>query len=441
MNNTLRSELQQKFADKIIVNNKNGLLNASIRLGKTRIALLTVKVDEVPLIVYTNRKIKERWIEDNIKFNFNRKLEFCTTASLKKLVGKGLKYDYIIADEIHKYSPAQLDNLEKLQNKSILGISGSLKMNSLIKLQQKLNLRILVKYTLEDAIKDKLVKDYELNIHVIPMDNKQSIYKSLVNYGKSIRTEQEHYNYLTETMNWCEVKKLSSFDTVEFNKYNMLFKKYMGLRTNFIYNSSTLLNYSKKIVEQLKDQKVLIFTLRTEIADELSNTSYHNNNVDDLGLDEFLLSIDGHLSTVNMIAEGVTINNLDNIVCHTVDSNAETFIQKIGRGLQLGDMNNNICKIHVIVLKNTVQETWLEKACETLNQSKIFYVQNGKTISKLDKLKLDYPNEEIYLYTKTNTYVYKCGEMLNFIDELVTAYKFFTSDKLYPLKINQLIKC
>lgn len=395
----LRTQKQNLFVKTIEAYGRNGIARLSLRIGKTNIALRTIREEEQTLVCYPKIKIKtDAWDRDIIKFGYKfSNITFSTFAGLKKLIKEGKKFDYVIIDEVHKLSANNREQIKLLRKEHVLGLTGTLKLRNEKSLQSSLGLNVIVQYDLKDAIADKLVKDYKLYIHYAELDNKHKVHE-YKKFGNILwGSEREVYDWYTAQMNYFS-NKLENPDISEQEVISSTLgiKKYMGLRTNFLYNVPTLLTKSKEIVEKFKDRKTLIFSLRTDVADELAESSYHSKNVDDEAFEEFKIADGGHLSTVGMISEGVTITNLNTIICHTITSNTEDFQQKLGRGLMLGDAD--VCDVHIICLKDTQQEKWVEEACKSLEQTKIWYVIGESVISKIDFVKLQHPDKELYLY-------------------------------------------
>ena len=138
------------------------------------------------------------------------------------------------------------------------------------------------------------------------------------------------------------------------------------------------------------------------------------------------------MATVNMVSEGVTFHRLNNIVCHTITSNTEDLQQKIGRGLQLGEIDDEVCNIHLIVIGDTVSEKWTDEACKSLNQEKIFYeTLNNRLFSKIEVIKLTNPDKELYLYE--GSFCYRVSEY---------EFKFLNDkiDRSYSIPLRKLKK-
>lgn len=415
MNNEIRSLKQQQFVD-VLSKFRRSILRSSIRFGKTKVALMTIRENEEVLVCYPRKVIKDAWVRDIEKFGVaSNNISYSTFASLKKL---DKKYSYVIVDECHKLSAKQIIDLFKLVGDRLLMITGTMKFSKK-KYWKNRGINIAVEYDLEDAINDKLVKDYKVYIHSVSLS----------------KEEKAQYDKYTNTIEWAETQKLIAEDNHnkdQVQKFTMIKVKNIGLRTNLLYNTRVTIDYSKMLIEKLKDEKVLIFSLRTAVADELSEKSFHSKSEDTDNLDEFMISEKGHLSTVNVINEGITINNLNNIVCHTVTSNTEDFQQKLGRGLQLGEVNDEICEVHLICIKHTVSENWIESACKSLNQEKIYYVVDDLPISKIIVRKLQNPDKELFLYEGSFCYPVGNGDY-KFLDDKIDRQYYLPPSKLKKL--------
>lgn len=412
MNNEIRSIKQEIFAD-TIKKYKRSIMRSSIRFGKTKVGLMTIGQNESVLIAYPRLQIKNSWTGDIAKFGVNTNdISYSTFASLHKI---NRKFDYVIVDEFHKLSPKQTESLFKLVDKKLLMITGTLKFRKK-KYWINRGIPIVVEYDLEDAINDKLVKDYRIILHYVDLE----------------KEERQSYDKLSSQIDWAEEKKelaLISNNKEDVKKYDLISKKYIGQRTNLLYNTEASKKKAKELIDSLKEEKVLIFALRTSVADELAEKSFHSKSKNVDVLDEFKISENGHLSTVNVINEGITISHLNHIVCHTITSNTEDFQQKLGRGLQLGEVNDKVCNVHVVVIQNTQSEKWIEEACKSLNQEKIYYSANRKLIPKIEIIKALNRDKEIYLYE--GSFCYKVGPNL---------YKFLNDkvDREYSLPERKL---
>lgn len=413
MNNEIRNQKQLEFAEKLQKFNK-AILLSSIRFGKTRVGLLTIKKEDKVLICYPRVVIKDSWIRDIEKFGVaSNQISYSTFASLKKLEGK---YDYIIVDEFHKLSAGQKIQLFKLMKDRILLITGTLNSRKK-KFWREKGYNVIINYNLEDAIRDNLVKDYRIYVH----------------YVKLTKEERLKYNNLSFMIDKLIEKKDEAVlfgNSHEIKKFDLASKKYIGQRTNLLYNSQVTKDYAKTLTEALENEKVLIFSLRTSVADELAEKAFHSKSKNNNHLEEFKVSEKGHLSTVNVINEGITISHLNNIICHSITSNTEDFQQKLGRGLQLSEVDGEVCKVHLLCIEDTVSEKWTEEACKSLNQEKIFLYKFGVLLPKIEYIKDVNPDKELYLYE--GSFCYKTEDnMYRFLGDKI--------DRKYSLNRNSLI--
>ncbi len=371
METNLRQQIQER-ASKVILLEKDLLVDISIRVGKTRIALMAVEEYDNVLVCYPNTVIRQSWIDetfsDKYPMKFAHTMTFTTFSSLKK--HKDKFYDYIIIDEAQKLSINQINHLKTIKYNKRVGLSGTLSDKTLKKLYYSLGMQVKFKYTIADAIKDKLVKDYRIYIHYCELDNITKNYKYKRFAKEFIGTELDAYNAYTDSMDYFD----GQFQATGNQQAKFGFKKYMGLRTNLLYNSENLFNLAKSLVDKYKDDKCLIFTLRQEIADKLSINSYHSKNKDEEVLNNFRASKKGHLSVVNCISSGITIQNLSRVILHTWESNTEKMVQKIGRSM-LYQFDGDMSRIHICCIKDSQQQKWLDKAVKLLEQDKIIYIK------------------------------------------------------------------
>lgn len=378
------------------------IVYCSIRLGKTRIGLKAIDEGESVLVVYPDKDIKNSWLDELKLFTpLSTNITFVTKASVHKYAGQ--YFDVLIVDEPQLcQSGKQLIAIKSIKYKKRIGLTGTLNSKTIKTLAEELNWRVGITYTIADAIKDKLVKDYEIFIHFIEMDNvKKMEYEKFKR--KFMGTEKEIYEHYSKTMDYFKEKNETGATSQERFLAGLGYKKYMGLRTNYLYNSETLLNATMQKVEEFKDKKMLIYTLRTDIADRLSDFSYHSKNKEVDMLEEFKSAVKGHAAVVNCVRAGVTIRNLNNVLFHTYESNTEIFYQKLGRSL-LYEFEGEKSQIHIMCLKETQMEVWIDRACQSLEQEKINYVFKGKTYGKLEWLKVANPGKELYMYNGSVVY-------------------------------------
>jgi superfamily II DNA or RNA helicase len=349
-----RIEVQSKAVEAVISNNFKGLIDISPRVGKSKIALDCISKfpDDKILITAPFNPILESWEEEFIKWKFdNTNIKLINQRSLSK---ENLSYyDKIICDEVHTLSEAQLTLLVPHKDK-ILGLTGSLGNQTKKELRYWLGLKPIFTYSIEQAINDGIISNYQIILHYVTLDK----IKSNIEYGtkKDIRTgnELQAYNYYS-----------NKFENMKFLRLHLPKMMMAGKRSEIIYNS---VNKLKKTIElKRKSKRCLIYTTRTSIADKISK-SYHSKSEED-NLESFASNKIKKLTVCQMVSMGVTIKNLKHVIVHQLQSSEEMSMQKFLRAMNLED--EKIATIEIVVLKNTQDENWVSSAIKWIPKEKI----------------------------------------------------------------------
>lgn len=377
MDQTIRDQKQQEIKE-VIQQHKVGIVLVSVRVGKTLATLLALKDNQKVLVCYPRVKIKNGWVSDREEFKdriaSGLDITYSTYNSLHKHALE--EYDVVVFDEIQRASVRNLETVAKMNFKKFVGLTGTLSYKS-VQLLNKYKVPIVYKYSTEQAIKDGLVKDYKVYIHMLQAD------KPLL-----------------------EIERAFAFWQNELTNPNSVYKeatvrwkmgKFMTDRKEYIYRCPLTINYAKKFLEHKRKEKVLCFALRTDVADTLCDAAYHTKSKKEDEFEAFLDSETGHLSTVNCITEGVTIKNLNTVLFQGFDSNTENFQQKFGRSL-LQEFTGEYSSIHVICLKGSQQEVWLTKALGDINKNKVSVIEGNSITPYYDWIKTQYPDKKLYEY-------------------------------------------
>jgi superfamily II DNA or RNA helicase len=359
---TLRDKRQQEFADAWLTKGKYGILYLCPRFGKiyTTINILE-KLDKniSVLIAYPDLKIKEAWETDFKTRKYkNPNITYTTHMSLKKHVDE--KFDLIVLDEIHLLSDAQLDAAEFLIEKAncdVLGLTGTMTDDTKIELKERLNMPILAKYTIEQAIAEGVITDYEILVRLIPLDK-----KIVQDFKGKKRTEKAQF----EALSWVINKKQGQNQDVMFLRF---------ARMRIIQNSLAKKEATKRILQNFKDERILVFCGVTAVADELGIPVYHSKKGEKETFEAFANGEGNHLAVVKIGNTGVTYKPLNKVIINYFDSNAENLAQKINRCMAMEyDNPDKKAKIYILCSTEEVEQKWLKKALEFFDKSKIKYV-------------------------------------------------------------------
>jgi superfamily II DNA or RNA helicase len=358
----IRERIQREATQSIVDNKFLGVLEVSPRVGKSRItidALNTISKDIDVLIIAPRKEIFDSWKVEFKKWGLrsNINVDFIWSNSLKK---NTKKYHLIVADEIHSYNLNVMRLLMKEQNKGsrILALTGTLDGNTQYLIESSLKLNVLYSYSVDDAIKDGIVADYEIFCVGVDLDNEDKYILAGNEDKQFYQTELEAYTYWNNRYNKAKAKQ-------KWSELQFLMSK----RTNLIYNSVTKLLKTREIVAKL--DRCLIFTGRQEIADSLGEASYHSKS-DKTTLDSFKNGTINKLSTIGKISMGVTILDLKVVVFNQLKSNENTSIQQSMRAMNME--GGRKATIYIVYLRNTQDSLWLQSALQGFDNKKIKYL-------------------------------------------------------------------
>jgi len=358
----IRERIQREATQSIIDNKFVGCIEISPRVGKTKLtidALNTVGRQLDVLVIAPFIQIFDSWKVEFEKWGLrsNINVDFIWSNSLKK---NTKKYHLIVADEIHSYNLNVMRLLMKEQNKGsrILALTGTLDGNTQYLIKSSLKLNVLYSYSVDDAIKDGIVADYEIFCVGVDLDNEDKYILAGNEDKQFYQTELEAYTYWNNRYNKAKAKQ-------KWSELQFLMSK----RTNLIYNSVTKLLKTREIVEKL--DRCLIFTGRQEIADSLGEASYHSKS-DKTTLDSFKNGTINKLSTIGKVSMGVTILDLKVVVFNQLKSNENTSIQQSMRAMNME--GGRKATIYVVYLRNTQDFIWLQSALQGFDNKKIKYL-------------------------------------------------------------------
>ncbi len=359
-----REEVQKLATEAIISNNYTGIYFLAPRTGKSKIVLDSFKnLTKRILITAPYDTIIDSWNSEIVKWNYQYlDIKIINQRSLDKV--KPTDYDLICCDEVHSLSTKQQEHL-KLLGIPYFGITGSLSDSTLKELKKNLGLIVKFNYTLEQAIADKIISDYRINIITCNLDDTDKYIVGGTKKSPFMTTELKHYQYLT--------KQFERFRILAWNdpKYNNIKMNYARLRSQLLYTCKTKLDIAKKLID--KRERVLVFTTLTDVANKLCEYSYHSKSVGN-ELKLFSNKEINKVAVVSMVSMGVTLQDLKNAICHQLQSSEELAIQKLLRTMNF-DFGKD-AEIDIILVNNSVDEQWCKKAMLGFDESKINYIDS-----------------------------------------------------------------
>lgn len=333
-------ELQTK-ATQAIWDNKKCILNLSPRSGKTKITIDALKkLEGNTLISVPSEFMIDIWKQEMIKWGFNDPdIVFCCHASLNKQDVH--LFDNLILDEVHScISDIRLEGIKQINANRIIGLSGSMSQKAIDILKETLGLEIKMKYSVDMAVENNVIKDYIIYIHKVEL----------------LPDELKEYNRLTSSVNWC--KENGRGKQLMFSSLK---------RARFLYNLKSKNEFAKKLINNF--DRYIVFCQLTTVADNICSYSFHSKGLGNT-LELFKEEKINNLAVVKLANEGETFPNLDTAVIIAVNSSEISMIQRVLRTMSKEE-SNNLANIHVIISKLTIEESWLEKALGSFDKSKI----------------------------------------------------------------------
>lgn len=364
---TLRDKRQKEFAKLWLNHGRFGILNLCPRFGKifTTINILEELKPKRVLIAYPDNKIKQSWKDDFAKRGYDdSNVTYTTHLSLKKHLND--QFDLIVIDEIHLLSEAQIEAAKEMIDKhmefshtggDVLGLTGTLSSWTEKTLKEELDLNVIATYSIEQAIEEGVVADYEITVVKVPLDN---IIKN--NYKGKKRTEKQQFDAYGYVI-----------DSLERAGKSTMFLRLARMR--IIQNSIAKLRRTRKIISEHKDERILVFCGVTKIADQIGIPSYHSKKEEKKIFDDFVSGKGKHLAVVKIGNTGVTYKPLNRVIINYFDSNGENLAQKINRCMAM-EYDNPDKKAHIYIISSDepVELKWLKKALEFFDKEKIKYL-------------------------------------------------------------------
>ena len=359
---TLRDQRQAEFANVWWNHGRYGILNLCPRFGKIRTTiniLNKMKKDCSVLIAYPDNKIKQSWIEEFEEMSYvNNNITYTTHLSLHKHAHT--EYDIVVIDEIHLLSEAQIGvcvDLFTFNNDNVLGLTGTLSRWTKQKLKEDLALYVLAEYPIEKAIEEGVIVDYQITVVRVPLDD-----VTKKDYKGKLKTEKQQFKALSYVI-----------DRMQYSGGNSMFLRLARMR--IIQNSLAKLNKTKQLLQQYKDERVLVFCGITKIADSLGIPSHHSKSKDKEAFVKFAEGEGKHMAVVKIGNTGITYKPLNKVIINYFDSNAENLAQKINRCMAMEyNTPDKKADIYIISSNEDVEEKWLNKALEFFEKKKIMFL-------------------------------------------------------------------
>ncbi|MEI6186931.1 MAG: helicase-related protein [Alphaproteobacteria bacterium] len=339
-----------------------GYIDLAMRFGKCKVVidlLKTYHYNPKIFIAYPDNKLQQTWIDEMNLWGYDMEnVLFVNFSSLKHF--RDSAFDFFIIDEFHAASPLEREYCRNIIDASCIALllSGTVSEET----KKDWGYPCIAKYTTLEGIDDGILANYLINVHLVDLDTK--IYTE-DKKGKR-KTEKQRYDAYT----WV-IEKLKQ-DGDNF--------MYLALARNRLSLSSIAKKeYTLRLLEKLKDKRVLVFTGLSKAADSLGIPSYHSKSKEEGVFTAFKEGTINQLALAAIGKVGVTYPNLDSVILTNFTYNAEETSQILNRAIKL-DYKDKIADLHILCLNEPAELKKLKESLSMLDSTKINYFYNGRQI-------------------------------------------------------------
>ena len=427
-----RNKIQAKALKALITSGGNTLV-LSPGVGKSKVAIDYIKHAKAKNILITSPRtnLKDSWKKELEKWNIERYsvenpssyyynktkcfIEIINIQTCYKWNKEIIKdYDLIICDEVHTMVSEEygklLINAKKL-NITVIGLTGTPDDKKVDKKLFYFKYCPIV-YRYLDAAKDGIINkrkyiiyehtlnnDYQIEVKTktkswFTGEKKQYSYiNSQIEKGKSAirkileipNNTDEYINYFGYAQKWYFDK---NFKNIDKKKAGGLYMRNITARQNLLWklnSTKTLSNMiSHIILNKNKNNKLLIFSSRTEQADKISKYCIHSKNKEFTNkqyLTDFNLGKIRQLGSCYSLTLGLNLDNAKYAIMESYNGSDVQFKQRGGRLDRLNVDENAI--VIFIVVKNTQGEVWYNKSVQFEEHDIVNTVNNMKDLKQI----------------------------------------------------------
>lgn len=364
MTNAEKGKIQKEIVD-LLPEKPHGRLLLAPRIGKSKLAIDIIKRDNPKTILWVTPLAELATVAIPEEFNtwkakkYLKGLTTVTWTSLDRIEGH---FEMIILDEEQFSTENNTLNLRsgKLTADYIISMTGTeTKHESKLDLYKQLNLPVLYKLDINQAVDIGILSNYVIKVIEVDMTNDKVI-KSGTKDKPFFVSETTNYQYLSQTMKAALAQKRKD---AQFRILN---------RMRAIYNSPSKTNVAKYLMKQLDGRK-LFFCASIDQAESICENTYHSKS-DGKNLRKFINGEVNEVAMVNAGGVGVTYKEINHLVIVQTDSDKNGLTsQKVCRSLlQQPDYK---ATIWIICLTGTQDEKWVESTLENFDKTKIEFIR------------------------------------------------------------------
>lgn len=264
--------------------------------------------------------------------------------SLKHVKGKTFKW--IIADEFHYITEERYNWLRGSHTYGMLMLTATEPDEPFKKrIMREISGGHRLTIKLDTAVNSGVLNNYRIQVWKLDM----------------LQSERSEYIRLCEKV-----------DRSKFSNNPFAVKMALGNRMRFIYDSETKVKAMMYLRDKTREtgKRFVMHCGSIDMANRVSPFRYHSES-GDVHYQNFKDGILNEISNVDRIKEGENIDRLEVGIISKVTSKGGAMVQRIGRNMRLEP--HEMAIIHILVLKDTYDESWLASALADFDKNKIKY--------------------------------------------------------------------
>lgn len=346
----------------------NLILEHCTGLGKTRSLLRCIEESKSCkgwLICVPEINLIQNFKDDIIKHGYSHLFidkiaDVICYQSLFKF--KGQEYNLGL-DEGHHVSELRMELVESIKSDQRIILTATLPKEVRDRINSVGNWHTY-QVSLQEGIDKGILPEPEVFVKYIELDNK--IPRNTWKFGKKLvsLTDKQYYDNLTKQVAYWKVR-------FEDEKKEYLRKKwFMAAIERKRWMGEYKTEYAQELLQEHEKDRLICFCSSLKQAQELGGVqSVHSKNSQ--AENKAIITNFNNLETnklfsCSMLREGMNLASIDSGIIVQLPGNTKEVVQSVGRILR-----GLAPKIYIIVLKNTKDEDYLEKALKLFNKQAI----------------------------------------------------------------------
>jgi len=371
---------------------KNLFMEWVTGLGKTLGAFKIIKEHKGRwLFVYKETTHLNNHLDDLEKHGLsylNERIDWTTYHSIHKF--KDVEYTGVILDECHaSTSDLRQEKLSEFKDCKVIATSATIDSEVKRVLTSIFGSFFTHKVTFDDALEWEILPKPKIYLIPLVLDDEKVKETIVIKKGKKPSKKVEtsfngRWEYMkakdTEITVHCTEQQKYDYFTDQINYFSNLYRTngQIYIKNRFLqlgtqrkrYLASIKTDVAKLILERIKDKKYICFTGSVPQAKELGgeNTVYSASKKNEQTVSDFNEGIIKSIYAVNMLKEGVNLNDIEASLVIQLSSKELDIVQRTGRILRAKVQPEQ----YIIYFKDTQDEKYLQNVINLFDTEELF---------------------------------------------------------------------